>query len=105
MIINQRCCCSINQSHLSIINIFFVDIAKFWIAFIVVEPVNVIYIFNVTYVNYQIFIILKESFESDITYINYQIFTKSEREWAYDMLHMLDKLQLKEVAMFRGSYI
>ena len=51
------------------------------------------------------FIILKESFESDITYINYQIFTKSEREWAYDMLHMLDKLELKEVAMFSGSYI
>ena len=51
------------------------------------------------------YIILKESFESDITYINYQIFTKSEREWAYDMLHMLDKLELKEVAMFSGSYI
>ena len=48
---------------------------------------------------------LKESFESDVTCIKYKIFTKSKEERANDMLHMIDKLQLKEVAMLRGSYI
>ena len=60
---------------------------------------------QVTCVNYEIFQFLKESFESDVTYIKYKIFTKSEEERANDMLHMIDKLQLKEVPMLRGSYI
>ena len=63
---------------------------------------------QVTYVNYEIFLFLKESFESDVTCIKYKIFTKSEEERAMranDMLHMIDKLQLKEVAMLKGSYI
>ena len=60
---------------------------------------------QVTCVNYEIFLFLKESFESDVTCIKYKIFTKSEEERANDMLHMIDKLQLKEVTMLRGSYI
>ena len=54
---------------------------------------------QVTCVNYEIFLFLKESFESDVTYIKYKIFTKSEEERANKMLHMIDKLQLKEVTM------
>ena len=63
---------------------------------------------QVTCVNYEIFLFLKESFESDVTCIKYKIFTKSEEERAMranDIPHMLDKLQLIEVAMLKGSYI
>ena len=60
---------------------------------------------QVTCVNYEIFLFLKESFESDVTCIKYKIFTKSKEERANDRLHMIDKLQLKEVAMLKGSYI
>ena len=60
---------------------------------------------QVTCVNYKIFLFQKESLESDVTCIKYKIFTKSEEERANEMLHTIDKLQLKEVAMLRGSYI